>query len=265
MKVVKQISTGIIVYNQDPDFETGQGLTLANGLTQIDIEDLQEVEITLAEFLCSPKYIPDPIGVEIQQVSIHEAPSYATDIEESYFKQMFTKDIDNTEGPHIIEISFPYAVAVLGGSLNVRTVDIGDECKVEIAPLTVAGQLTSTSSVNDTHIHVNADCTEYYVWKSDKITLTDGVNTQDVGRVISKADTTVNIETPLTYEFATGTVVKVTTEIVPQFKFLSTGEVVIGRKTNRGMYMPANYPLVFTYTNKSLTAKTIGFDLEWYA
>src|SRR3990167_2768368 len=50
MKVVKQISTGNIVYRQSPDFEPGKGIECARAMHGLPITDLEEVEITQAEW-----------------------------------------------------------------------------------------------------------------------------------------------------------------------------------------------------------------------
>jgi hypothetical protein len=45
MKVVKQISTGKIVYRESPDFKDGQGIINAHINENIPVMDLQEVDI----------------------------------------------------------------------------------------------------------------------------------------------------------------------------------------------------------------------------
>ena len=50
MKVVKQKSTGEIVYRQSPDFEKGLGIINASIFNQISADDLEEVEITQQEW-----------------------------------------------------------------------------------------------------------------------------------------------------------------------------------------------------------------------
>ena len=50
MKVVKQKSTGKIVYRQSPDFEQGKGIINASIFNQIAADDLEEVVITRQEW-----------------------------------------------------------------------------------------------------------------------------------------------------------------------------------------------------------------------
>ena len=50
MKVVKQKSTGKVVYRQSPDFEKGKGLLSASVVSSVSVDDLKEVEITQLEW-----------------------------------------------------------------------------------------------------------------------------------------------------------------------------------------------------------------------
>lgn len=50
MKIVKQISTGKIIYRQSPDFEAGKGILNAKTLNpNIPETDMQEVEVVWTE------------------------------------------------------------------------------------------------------------------------------------------------------------------------------------------------------------------------
>ena len=61
MKVVKQKSTGKIVYRQSPDFEKGKGLINASIINSISADDLEEVEINRVEWDASQKDYVDRV------------------------------------------------------------------------------------------------------------------------------------------------------------------------------------------------------------
>ena len=50
MKVVKQKSTGAIVYRSDPEFEPGKGIMNASRIKNIPESDLEEVDIIQSEW-----------------------------------------------------------------------------------------------------------------------------------------------------------------------------------------------------------------------
>jgi len=51
MKVVKQISTGEIVYRENPEFKDGRGKINASKIERIPIDDLVEEDVPVSEWI----------------------------------------------------------------------------------------------------------------------------------------------------------------------------------------------------------------------
>lgn len=203
--------------------------------------------------------------LNITSVNIHETPEYATDIINSYFKETFSITTTTSTGPYTKTISWPYPIAILGGRVKTKAAWEGDSFVVTVAPLTTVGQLVSSTAEGSNVITVDSACASDYIWKGDTITVTNGSSiTENMGRLISKAGNVVTMEKSATQDLASGLSVKVTTTLVPSYEISGEEEIIIGRKTHRASYIPANLPLSIVYTNTSATAKSVRFNLEWY-
>lgn len=205
-----------------------------------------------------------------QIVNINEIPSYKVgSCDSSYFKQKFKFSTTTSVGPVVAEISFPYDIAILGGKIiiksNMQSVNGIDIFKIEMAPKITVGQITSALSENENILSVSEDCAQYYIWRGEILHLYNGTQDYSLGRIVAKNGTSITMEDPAPISFASGTVVKVTTQIVPEYFCDSPGEEVqIGRKTHRAMILPANLPLTITWWNHSQIEKDVYFSLEWY-
>lgn len=200
-------------------------------------------------------------------VNVNEIPPYAQDdLEASYFKKSFHFPLPATIGTYEKRIKWPYDIAILGGKICSKASWVGDSFKVEIAPKTLVGQNMSPVASGSNLVKVDGNCAEYYIWKSDILFLTDGQNVIDFGSVCKKTGTLITVENPAPMDLPAGLGVLVTTQVVPYFFVAKENEeIMIGEKTQRGMFIPAGLEMVITYTSNSAVEKDIIFNLEWYA
>jgi hypothetical protein len=245
--------------------------TVDDNITVHTSQDLTSGALTILDTLIAMHVVSDTNLLKningIQPVIISEAPTYAADeIINSYFKENFVITTTTDVGPYVKSVSWPYPIAILGGHLTTKEAWEGDSFTVLMAPNTLVGQLVLQVSSGSKTITVDPACAEYYIWKGDSLKITDGASTTvDMGRIISKSGSTITMENAAPANLPSGMGILVTTTLVPHYEVCGAEEILIGRKTNRASYVPANIPLVVTYTNTSGIAKKVRFALEWYA
>ena len=180
-------------------------------------------------------------------------------------------------GPHVFDISFPYDIMLLGGTVEVSAANLGDSVQFETVGKTVVGQLISACAEGDNHVHVNLDAVASYIWKAfDLYAVTldqyGQISTSvDLGHVISKAGTEIMLESVLTAQqaFSAGTYIATRYVAVEKYKLLREQTIWISRDTDRGALIPKNTPMKFSYwndaqVNNEYIAKEIQIVLEIY-
>ena len=165
------------------------------------------------------------------------------------------------------DISFPFSISLLAAFWINKSINEGDEVNFTVGENTVIGSITQDISASSTIITISKTVLDnvaigYY------ISLTDGTNTDDVGRIISidKETKQITVETPTTNSFlvSTPTYVRMTIKIVSHLRFVGDNvPIIIGESKIGASFIPANTILKAKYNNKSGTAKTFSFVLEY--
>lgn len=144
----------------------------------------------------------------------------------------------------------------------------GDTINVCIDPDRTIGVLTQNGNIGDTELYLSPSAFGYPgLIRGIEVNLTDGVNTQHVGRLIA-FDSTIfkmTVEKPLEYNFsAMSTYFQVCLHIVKDAyisqPLLSYG---IGQKGLAAKSLPANIVMRVIWTNGSGAAKDVTFILEY--
>ena len=166
----------------------------------------------------------------------------------------------------VIDVTWPRGITMLNGDFDATSDHVGDEIDADAAPQSPIGYITQDVAINDTIIHVSATVFEH-MSTGFIVTLTDGVNTVDLGECLSK-DTvagTITVETPSSVAFAaaTPTYIKITAHVVNNLKVRIARLYAFAKKRRGGKTFPAGVPFRIYYKNNSGVAKSFGFNLEY--
>lgn len=204
-----------------------------------------------------------------------------TQIKEEFFKdgdeptggryqaQSFEFDITHDIGTwDSMEVSFPYPTSLFSTEWINETLFENDIVKVEVAPNTIIGSISSNVSVSDTVINVSQTVVDN-IRLGYLLNLFDGTNSDDLGRVIDidKDALTVTVETASTIAFAssTPTYARMTIQFIPHIMLKGLGRVELAKDVVGGSYIPANSPITVSYKNVegTTTGKCFSFILEY--
>jgi hypothetical protein len=189
----------------------------------------------------------------------------------SYKMRTFLFTIPNSTGLHTFDISFPYAVMLLGGVVEPTSLMLGDSMQFDSIAKVVVGQLTSACAASDMSVHVNEGAAEliFRAYKLYAVTLDEYgqiVTSALLGEVIQKAGTEMQFAVALTaeQEFAAGTYIAMEFTSVEKVKLQSTNTLWISRDTGRAACMPATTKMQLHYWNTVGGEKEIQIILEIY-
>lgn len=179
-----------------------------------------------------------------------------------------TLKINAAAGPDVITTvtqTYPYPTSFLSVEYVTKSEHEGDRLQGYAARNTIVGTITKDVAIGDTVIQVDATAFAYFS-VGFSLNLFDGVNSNDLGEVISKNSATseLTVSTPTTTAFSDVSptycrlnVIMVDCEIGPAWQYL-IGEEKIG-----GSYVAANSPLTIDYTNNTASTKTLIVILKY--
>lgn len=154
---------------------------------------------------------------------------------------------------HYTNFTFPYPISLLSMEYVGINALIDDRIKINIAPDTTTGTITSDVTASDTVINVSQTVIDN-VQIGYNLKLDDGTNVDDLGYVLSydKTNLTVTMETAAVNGFlaATPTYVKQTIPLLEDIEIdYTTASITIGATKIGGSYLPANTVIEFGYYN----------------
>lgn len=181
----------------------------------------------------------------------------------TYKMRPYIYDIPASAGLHTFDISFPYPIMLLGGTVEPTSAMVGDFMQFDVLSPTVVTALTAACIETDTTISVAA---VDYIWKSFQLYAVSGETDVLLGEVKSKAGNMVTLASPLDdeQEFSAGTYIKAQFTTVEKTRIMNTNTVWISRDTDRGALVCANTISRFYYWNTDGAAKTVQITLEYY-
>lgn len=153
-----------------------------------------------------------------------------------------------------LTVSWPWKVCLFTACFNTSEDLLGDTLQADLAPNTAIGTLTTDCVIGSTILAVSvsviANVNVGYL-----ISLSDGTNTDKLGGVlaIDRVNNQLTVQTATVHAFAavTPTLVQQTVRFVDNFVIGHAGENRLGGTMIGGAALPANTPLVITYTNAS--------------
>jgi hypothetical protein len=223
----------------------------------------------LSEVVAAHTGVPGPATPQIvrsETLTEHIKWIEAGDVTQGlYAAKSIIIDLSTNDTEKIVDIVFPFNVALMSGTLGVADDMIGDECAIEIAPNTLVGAFTQPISVGDTSIYVSPTVIQniksgYYISTYDP----DG-DGEDIGQVIEFCSQTscLRIDGGSPIEVSAGTYTAMTVKIVPYLYFHDMHTIEIGKQITTGQRIPAGVPVRIHYHNNNLAAKKVSFFIEY--
>ena len=142
---------------------------------------------------------------------------------------------------------------------------MGDSFDVIVNPDTTIGGLTAPASISDTTVSVSSTVIQNIV-RGMYVTLDDGVNTQNIGKVngIDRINSAIDFTDPLTFNFAPGTLVKINVYMARNIHIISLNTSPYGQKGLQGSFVPKGTTLRMFYKNNDGAAKTFIWKIGYY-
>lgn len=161
---------------------------------------------------------------------------------------------------------WPIDIIILNFQLITTDANEADKMEITVAPNTTVGIITSNAPPGTTTFSVQPSVFNY-LQLGYSVNLFNGVNNDDLGMVISinKDTNTIITEKPTTHTFsaASPTYIQMSVKTVTNFEFGPRGLYNIGVKKLGGRAIPANIPVVLTYTNNTSVAKKFWAIIEY--
>ncbi len=129
----------------------------------------------------------------------------------------------------------------------------GDEFTIAVNPDTTLGLITQNVAIGDTTLHAPPGLL-LYGWNGFELKLTDGVNTDDLGKIISinKETGVVTFTNPAEHNFsAANTLVQMTYYVMKTLKFGAPGVLKFGDDIIGGASPAIGTTVRFTYHNNT--------------
>jgi hypothetical protein len=166
-----------------------------------------------------------------------------------------------------IDFVYKYPVCVYAIYFVTTSGHEGDIINGTISPNTLIGTITQNVDQNDTVLTVS-DSVINNVMIGYDITITDGTNTDSLGKILSidKTNKQITMENAAIHNFLTSTptTVLLTVKIIENYEIGPPNQYIIGDSKIGGMYIPANIVMQLVYQNKSTdTTKKIIFKVEY--
>ena len=161
------------------------------------------------------------------------------------------------------DIVYPYNISGYCVVLMPTTDNIGDVCNFVTMPNTPVGVLSANISTGATTLSIGSVAP---LNPGFFLTITDGVNTADLGEIISLdyINNIITFSTPSTHDFVTTSpsIVMIGIPRIKNFKFVTNETIQLGTSKIGSSGLSANKVVRVLYTNNSNYEKTFFFYKE---
>lgn len=163
--------------------------------------------------------------------------------------------------------TFPYPITLMNGWF-ISTEANKDDCfDVSVADNTIVGAIAAPVYSGNSTVTVTSTVLDN-VYKGYYITLTDGVNADDMGEVISidpgNSQITCTNSSTNNYNPLSPTYVQMTVKVMEKFHInLGGTRYAFAEKKIGGKYIPSNIPINIHYTNSNGNAKVFSYNFEY--
>lgn len=159
-----------------------------------------------------------------------------------------------------------YNISALAIGFNSDTDNQGDNIELIVGPDTVIGAITSNVSISDTVINVSSTVLDHAM-VGFRINLFDGVNTEDLGEIISIDETNKTLTfsggSSQAFSAASPTYVRMSVYVVQNFVIGKPGPWEVGQSKIGGSFVPAGTIIRIIYYNNTASAKNFTAQLEY--
>lgn len=165
------------------------------------------------------------------------------------------------------DISFPHDTYIWTSEFMSDSSMVGDEFNIIVSPNTTIGVITTPSLTGATTFSVSSTIfTSGYVTRGVDLSISDGTNTQILGRV-SDMDTvnqTITVENPLVIDYNPGSYLLLNVYIVRnQYIGAANKTYLYGKKGFSAKKLAKGQVLQFLYKNNTGTTKIVNCDIEY--
>lgn len=166
----------------------------------------------------------------------------------------------------IINLTWKRPITLLNGDFDAVLGNVGDVINAFAVPISPIGYITAQVAPGATVIHVSPTVKEY-IYMGFLVTLTDGVQTQEMGEcmAIDKVNNTITVETPSAFSFSPSspTYVKITARVVENLNISTARTYDFARKKMGGKSLQSGVAFSIAYKNNNGLAKPFTFLLEY--
>lgn len=168
-----------------------------------------------------------------------------------------------TPGTTVHDYTFPYPITALSVKFTTESQHTDDQLLMEVAPDTLIGVVTVGVSENDAVFTVS-DTVMDNVSLGHFIKITDGVNTDDLGKVITVNTTTnqITLNTACTHSFPAGAYILLTVRVIDNYTIGYPGRYILGESKIGGSYVPKDTVVRVKYINNGESTKNFYSILE---
>jgi hypothetical protein len=204
---------------------------------------------------------------------MNDEGQYIVQIKEEYIKtgghfqsQSFELEIPAIIGIYDKVITFPIGVGILNSYAFILDSMIQDEVQCIAGENTVVGAIELPVNIDDSIIKISSNLIQYcdigfYV------NLYDGINSENLGRIISKdiENETITTEFKSTKNFSvdTPTYLRLSIYLVNRIKFFNSFKLDLGYKKTGANYINAGKTFTIRYNNVNGQAKIFSMILEY--
>jgi hypothetical protein len=166
-------------------------------------------------------------------------------------------------GVSFFDFKYDYPVSLYSTTIIPTSENIGDSLDVLTAPDTVVGAIQSDLQVGSSLMSIG-DVTPIYI--GYMLTITDGVNTNDLGEVIGKNETlnTLRFSKPTTNSFSaiSPSYVMITVPRIENMMIINTQDRILGSTILNAATLPKGVVIRLKYTNNGLVPKKLCFSVD---
>lgn len=180
----------------------------------------------------------------------------------------FQKDIPSGNVGNVTTIthSWPYPISILSSWFMAKSDQLNDQFTVSVGDSTVIGAIAAPVYTGNTIMTVTSTVFDY-VYKGYKIDITDGVNLNQMGEVVSidKLNGNITMEIPAVNTFSplSPTYVRLTVPVISSIHINEPNQKYsFADKKIGGKFLPANAIMRIKYTNNEGNAKVFSYVME---
>lgn len=144
---------------------------------------------------------------------------------------------------------------------------VGDSASTVISPDQIIGILTADANIGDTELSIDSNAFSFpNLTRGIDVKLDDTANSEELGRIvgIDRVNFKINVETPLTQNFLTGTYFIINICIVKDIVINQANRsLLIGQKGFSTIDIPAGIITRFKYKNNDGLAKDVYVEMEY--